>query len=206
MKVLIVNRQPLMRKGILQVLESQVEEKEYFEAGTIEDAVVKFERISFDIVIVDLDLQDGSGLDLIRRLKSVVKTTPKFILIASSISIFEFRWAKELEVDAYILKDNDVEDLKYAFSLVMKGEKYYPHKLVEKALKDREEDGLGRLTEREMDVFVELSKGLTNSQIGNNLYIAEGTAKKHISNILNKLNMTNRMEVLVYANKLSGKK
>jgi DNA-binding NarL/FixJ family response regulator len=76
---------------------------------------------------------------------------------------------------------------------------------VEKALSDKERDGICLLTNRELEVLAELSKGLTNSQIGNNLFISEGTAKKHVSSILSKLNMSNRMEVVVYAYRLAGK-
>ena len=72
-------------------------------------------------------------------------------------------------------------------------------------MSDKERDGICLLTNRELEVLAELSKGLTNLQIGNNLFISEGTAKKHVSSILSKLNMSNRMEVVVYANRLSGK-
>ncbi|GAB1475411.1 nitrate/nitrite response regulator protein NarP [Bacillota bacterium] len=205
MRILIVDKQPLVRKGIIQVLSSLAGEKEYYEAETVEEAWKTQEENHADIVFTELHLTDGSGLDLINSIKLTESTGAKFILLANYISIFEFRRAKELKVDAYILKDSDADDLRYAFKLILKNEKYYPHRLVEKALGDKEDEGLRLLTDREMDVFVELSKGLTNSQIGSNLYIAEGTTKKHISNILTKLNMTSRMEVLVYANKISCK-
>jgi len=194
-----------MRKGIIQSLNLEEKNHKIFEANSLLESLSIYKSNPVDIVLIELHLKDGSGFDFINSVKACKEKCPKIILLASAISIFEFRRAKELNVDGYILKEMDSEDLKYAFNLILKGEKYYPYKLVDKVLKTREEeDGIRHLTEREMDVLIELTKGLTNSQIGSNLYISEGTAKKHVSNILNKLNMTNRMEVLVYANKLSG--
>lgn len=200
MKILIIDKQPLLRKGIIQVLSSVPGDRIYIEAKSIEEGLEKNNKAVADVIFIELNLGDGSGLDFIEENKN--KQRQKYFILADSMNMFEFRRSKELDVDAYILKDSDGEDIKYAFNRVMKGEKYYPQELVEKALSYKEGGALRLLTEREMDVLIELSKGLTNSQIGDNLYIAEGTAKKHISNILNKLNMNNRMEVLVYANKL----
>ena len=205
MRVLIVDNQPLVRKGILQVLFSERENQQFIEASGIAEASTIHKNNPVDIIFVELDLSDGSGFDLINNIKAMGENGPKFILMASSISIFEFRRAKELDVEGYILKETDADDLKYAYSLILRGEKYYPPKLVEKALNMNNKDAMCLLTDREMDVLVELSKGLTNSQIGDNLYISEGTTKKHISNILSKLNMSNRMEVLLYANSIYGK-
>jgi two-component system nitrate/nitrite response regulator NarL len=105
-------------------------------------------------------------------------------------------------VNGYLLKDALVEDVLYAFNVVRRGEKFYPARIIERTFGEVEGKNLKLLTAREMDVFTELRKGLTNCQIGNNLYITEGTAKKHISSILNKLKLSNRMEAVVYANKL----
>lgn len=204
MRILIVDDQPLIRKGIVHILLSERDDQQFIEATTVKEAEEICKTNSVDVIFVELHLKDGSGFDLISSIKAPGGNSPKIILLASTISIFEFRRAKELDVEGYLLKEADAEDLKYAYNLILKGEKYYPAKLVEKALSEKDRDGMCLLTDREMDVLAELSKGLTNSQIGNNLYISEGTAKKHISSILSKLNMSNRMEVLVYANRLSG--
>ncbi|HHU17988.1 MAG TPA: response regulator transcription factor [Clostridiales bacterium] len=77
--------------------------------------------------------------------------------------------------------------------------KYYPSKLVENTLNGARRDGLQLLTERELDVLSELRKGLTNGEISNKLFITEGTTKKHISSILNKLKLSNRVEAVIYS-------
>ncbi len=204
MKILIADKQPLMRKGIIEALDLDKKNHKILEANSLSEALSIQKTNQIDIAFIELHLNDGSGFDFINNIAPNDNKHPQIILLAASISVFEFRRAKELNVDGYILKEMDVEDLKYAFNLILKGEKYYPYKLVDKVLRTNDEDGIRLLTDREMDVLIELTKGLTNSQIGSNLYISEGTAKKHVSNILTKLNMTNRMEVLVYANRLSG--
>ena len=205
MDILIVDHQPLIRRGIMEVLSTNNETFAVHEAGTLTEAMITMHTQNIDIAFIELHLGSDDGLELIDRAKTQIKHSKvKYILLTTTISIFEFRRAKELGVDGYILKDALVEDILYAFNIVKRGEKYYPSKIIDKAFNRTEEEGLTLLTERELDVFTELRKGLTNGQIGHNLYITEGTTKKHISSILNKLKLSNRMEVVVYANKLYG--
>lgn len=205
MDILIVDHQPLIRRGIMEVLSAKNETFAIHEAGTFTEAMIILHTQDIDIAFIELHLGSDDGLELIDRSKSQIKQIKtKFILLTTSISIFEFRRAKELGVDGYILKDALVEDVLYAFNVVKRGEKYYPSKIIDKAFNRIEEESLMLLTVRELDVFTELRKGLTNGQISHNLFITEGTTKKHISSILNKLKLTNRMEVVVYANKLYG--
>ena len=204
MNILIVDHQPLIRRGIIDVLSTNKEPYSIHEAGTLAEAMKIMQTQTIEIVFVDLHLGTDDGLELIDRTKQFNQNTTKYILLASNISIFEFRRAKELEVDGYILKDALAEDILYAFNVIRRGEKFYPSRIIEKAFYGLEGEGLRLLTERELDVFSELRKGLTNYQISNNLFITEGTTKKHISSILNKLKLSNRMEAVVYANKLYG--
>ena len=99
MRVLIVDNQPLVRKGILQVLFSERENQQFIEASGIAEASTIHKNNPVDIIFVELDLSDGSGFDLINNIKAMGENGPKFILMASSISIFEFRRAKELDVE-----------------------------------------------------------------------------------------------------------
>lgn len=204
MNILIADCQPLIRRGIVEILSAN---KEFFsirETGSLSDSLKILQIHNVDIAFIGLHLGADDGLELIDRAKHLNRNRTKYILLVSTISIFEFRRAKELEIDGYILKDAMVEDILYAFNVIRRGEKFYPSKIIEKALYGGEGEGLKLLTERELDVFSELRKGLTNCQISHNLYITEGTTKKHVSSILNKLKLSNRMEAVVYANKLYG--
>lgn len=204
MNILIVDHQPLIRRGIIDVLFLNNELYSIFEAGTLADAIRIMQTQTIEIAFVDLQLGQEDGLELIDRTRKICTGKTRYILMSGAISIFEFRRAKELGVEGYLLKDAMVEDVLYTFNVVKRGEKFYPARIVEKAFTGMEGEGLKLLTERELDVFSELRKGLTNCQISNNLYITVGTTKKHISSILNKLKLSNRMEAVVYANKLYG--
>ena len=204
MNILIADHQPLIRRGIMEVLSSAKESYRIYETGSLAEAMKISQVQSIDIAFIDLHLGIDDGLEMVDKVKQSGQINMKFILMATTISIFEFRRAKELGIDGYILKDALIEDILYAFNVVKRGEKFYQSKIIEKAFSGVESEGLKLLTERELDVFSELRKGLTNGQISNNLFITEGTTKKHISSILNKLKLSNRMEVVVYANKLYG--
>lgn len=204
MNILILDHQPLIRRGIMEVLSNTKELHSFIESGSLAEALKITQAQSIDIAFVGLHLGADDGLELVDRVRQSGQCNMKFILMATTISIFEFRRAKELDVDGYILKDAMIEDILYAFNVVKRGEKFYQSKIIEKAFSGVESEGLKLLTERELDVFSELKKGLTNGQISSNLFITEGTTKKHISSILNKLKLSNRMEVVVYANKLYG--
>ena len=176
MRILIVDDQPLIRKGIMHVLHYERADQQFIEAATVKEAIELCKTNPIDVIFVDLHLKDGSGFDLISCIKAPGESSPKIILLASTISIFEFRRAKDLDVEGYLLKEADADDLKYAYSLILRGEKYYPAKLVEKALSDKERDGICLLPTG-VEVLAELSKGLTNSQIGNNLLSPKGLRK-----------------------------
>lgn len=216
MYVLIIDSQPLFRKGIEEALSDCCEKPDFMEVGHINDALDILRDIRIDIAFVDLrmgseEIGSRRGLELIEKVRkqgdsrAFGSNRTKFILMATSLSLFEFKRAKELGVDGYVLKDAAVEDLQFVFNVVKRGEKFYPSHIVETFMCRREAEDIRLLTEREWDVFSELCKGLTNSQISNNLYITEGTTKKHVSSILNKLKMSSRMEVVVYANKVFGR-
>jgi DNA-binding NarL/FixJ family response regulator len=196
MSILIADSQPLFRYGAIQVLDSYLDNKEYLVADNTEDALRILETEKVDIAIIDLNLRDTGGLELICRYKEreFVGCPVKFVLIVSTISLYEFTRAKELDIDAYILRNSTAEDIKYVFNVIKRGDKYCPFNIID----DR--DLTNYLTQRELEVLMELSKGLTNSEISHNLYISESTTKKHISNILNKLQLSNRMEAMAYAN------
>lgn len=204
MEILVVDHQPLIRRGMIEVLSLYKGQHIIKEAGNITEAMRIFHLQQMDIAFVGLHLGDEDGLELIDRAKKIADSCCKFILLASSISIFELKRSKELDVDGYVMKDSFIEDILYAFNVVKRGEKFFPPKLIETSFYGKEQNELRLLTERELDVFYELRKGLTNHQISSNLFITEGTTKKHVSSILNKLKLANRTEAVIYANRLYG--
>lgn len=107
----------------MHVLHYERADQQFIEAATVKEAIELCKTNPIDVIFVDLHLKDGSGFDLISCIKAPGESSPKIILLASTISIFEFRRAKDLDVEGYLLKEADADDLKYAYSLILRGEK-----------------------------------------------------------------------------------
>jgi len=105
-------------------------------------------------------------------------------------------------VDAYILKDAFVDEIMFGLRAVQRGKKFYSAALVEKLNQAAEEDRkLEELTEREIEVLRLMSRGCSNAEIGDLLFISLGTVKKHVSSILGKLGFKSRVEAVLFAGK-----
>ena len=126
----------------------------------------------------------------------------KTFVITSSSSESDFVKAKNMGIDAYILKDAFIDDIMYSLRVVDRGGKFYSSDLMANVGNTSEDDKrIDTLTRRELEVALLLREGYSNAKIANNLSISEGTVKKHISNIFSKLEIYNRNEVLVFVEK-----
>jgi len=201
--ILIVDDHPLVRRGIIDILSMNKIGEDIKETDNIADAMKALKGNQINIIMVDLHLGLENGFDLIEKAKELYNKL-KYVILTSSSSLLDFRRAKQLDIDGYILKDAFVEDILYALNVIKRGGKFYSPRFLENTLNGFEPIELQVLTEREKEVLTQLSMGLTNAQISDVLYISEGTTKKHISNILSKLNMSNRIEAVLYARKLYG--
>jgi DNA-binding NarL/FixJ family response regulator len=198
--VLIVDSQPLMRRGIREALISYYKQLDIYEASNYCTSLTQLKQNKFQMAIVDLHLEEESGFPLIEKIKSDYPET-RILILTAAYNLLEFQRAIECNVDGYLLKSAFEEDFLYAFQVVSRGEIYYSMKVLDQ-YKNSDSTKLKMLTKREKEVFEQLSKGLTNTQISKKLYISEATTKKYISNILYKLNLTNRIEVVFFAKHL----
>ena len=154
-----------------------------------------------EIAFVDLNLGEESGFDFARQIRQEGRPI-KIFIITSSSKEEDFERAKNLGVDAYLLKDAFIDEIMFGLKVVERGGRFYSMELLEKQFRySKEEQLLEQLTLRELEVLLELSKGSSNANIGLALYISEGTVKKHISSILAKLTLKNRMEAMLFANR-----
>jgi len=140
-------------------------------------------------------LNGESGFDFLRKVHER-KPEIRTILITSSSRDSDFREAKALGVDAYLLKDAFIDEIVFCLKSVERGGKFYSAALVDPRLSE-EEKKLGTLTEREREVYQLMCQGYTNLEISARLFITEGTAKRHVSNILSKLGSKNRVEAVI---------
>lgn len=199
MKVIIVDDHPLVRQGLSSVLTMESDIELVGESAHVKEALEMIQQSKPDLALIDLRLGRECGLEIIAAAKKQDAST-KFIVLTSSASIEDFIAAEEYGAEGYVLKEALPEELLYAIRLVNRGRKYYDPELLEYKLKQNENSCGGQLTEREGEVLRELGNGLNNRQIAEKLFITENTVKKHVGQILSKLNLNDRTQAALYAN------
>jgi len=201
MKIAIIDDHPLVRMGLFSVLSMQPDFECIGEAATLEEGIELLRDKQPDIALVDLRIGKKYGLDLVSDCKAQ-NFKGKFIIVTSSVEQQDFQRAKDLGVEGYVLKEAFPEEMLHAISIVARGRKYYDPGILEliSTAKDQEDELVEKLTSREQEVLMALGKGLSNKEIAQRLYITEYTVKKHVSQILAKLNLADRTQAALYAN------
>ena len=199
--VLVLDDHPIARQGLESVIKLHRPDEETGQAGTVKEAIDLTKEKSIDSVFVDLNLHNESGFDFLEWIQSQNKNIKTFVITSSS-SESDFVKAKNMGIDAYILKDAFIDDIMYSLRVVDRGGKFYSSDLMANVGNTSEDDKrIDTLTRRELEVALLLREGYANAKIANKLSISEGTVKKHISNIFSKLEIYNRTEVLVFVEK-----
>ncbi|HHV95120.1 MAG TPA: response regulator transcription factor [Clostridiaceae bacterium] len=195
MRIGIIDDHPLVREGLISVLSLHEDFKIVGEATNCQEGIAMILEKEPEIVLIDIKLGNESGLDIIREVKNKIKT--KFVILTSSAEQNDFLQAEILGVDGYILKEALSEELVYGLRLIYKGRKYYDPGLLRLQMR-KDDDPLELLTQREKEVLLALGEGLSNKEISKKLYVTEHTVKKHVSQILAKLNLTNRTDAIIF--------
>jgi two-component system nitrate/nitrite response regulator NarL len=197
MKVMIVDDHPLVRQGLVAVLSLDPAIEIVAESGSMGEALEKLKSVAVDVALIDLRLGDGNGLDLIVEARKRGQDC-RFIILTSFISHEEFMRAVSLDISGYVMKEAFPEEVLSAIRLVSQGRRYYDPSMLELAM-TKEEDPIEALTPREQEVLKALGKGMSNKEIAKALYITEYTVKKHVSQILGKLDLKDRTQAALYA-------
>ncbi|WP_409344249.1 response regulator [Paenibacillus sp. MBLB4367] len=199
MKVMIVDDHPLVRKGLSSVLSLEPNVSLCGESETISEALEMVRSTEPDLALIDLRLGRENGLDLVEQIRS--RYSCKCVILTSSTNEHDFRRAQEIGADGYVLKEALPEELLYAVRLIARGRKYYDPGLMELMMRTDipEDDGLITLTPKEREVLSALGEGLSNKDIARKLVITEFTVKKHVSQILSKLELTDRTQAALFS-------
>jgi DNA-binding NarL/FixJ family response regulator len=198
LKVVIIDDHPIFLSGLFNVLSSVEGIKIVGQANNLKSGINIVIREKPEIIIIDLLLGKENGLDMIARLKHS-KINCKFIVLSCTPDLNQFKRAIELEVDGYLLKDILPEELISVLKTIEKDRKYFDPELVQMMLNKNNHNPLDMLTYREKQVLSHLSRGLKNKEIGEKLFVTEHTVKKHVGQILEKLDLTDRIQAALYA-------
>ncbi len=187
-RVLVADDHPVVRHGVMANLKPQGDMTVVAEAGDGVEALALIKEHLPDVVLLDLRMPGMDGLDVITEV-STSKLPSKVIIMTTFESEEDVHRAMKAGARGYLLKDSSQEEILDAIRRVSLGETYLPARIVQKVA-----EGLRKpeLSPREIEVLQCVAAGKSNKEIGAQLYIAEGTVKTHVKNLLEKLAVVGR--------------
>ncbi len=205
----VVDDHELVRRGLRELLAGEEDLAVVGEAGTVEDALRRIPAATPDVVILDLRLPDGDGIEVCRDVRS---DHPEIaVILLTSFGDDEAVYAAIIAgAAAYLLKQIRGIDLVSSIRQVATGRSLLDPAITARIL-DRirgshDRDELAHLSDQERTILGHIAEGLTNRQIGERMFLAEKTVKNYVSNLLSKLGMSRRTEAAAYSARLSARR
>jgi DNA-binding NarL/FixJ family response regulator len=203
-RVLIVDDQPLLRAGFKSVLEASGQVDVVGEAATGVEAIEQARRLEPDVVLMDVRMPDMDGIQATRRMPQ------QKVLILTTFGLDEYIIeALRAGASGFLLKDAPVEELLSAVRAVAAGDAQLSPAVTKRLLDqvarrlpsavDHDDALLEELTAREQEVLRLLAVGMSNAEIGDALVVSEATVKTHVSSVLGKLGLRDRVQAVIYA-------
>lgn len=207
LKLLIVDDHAIFREGLRTLLDMEEDFEVIGEASRGDEAVAMVAEDPPDVILLDLHLPDGSGADFCADL---LRASPesKVLILSAYEADEEVTAALVSGASGYVLKTVGGGRLADNIRAVSRGEVLLAPSVAAKVVQqlsrvqektDRREEALSILTPREREVFILASRGLKNSEIASELYLSEKTIKTHLRNIYNKLDLSSKAELRLFA-------
>jgi DNA-binding NarL/FixJ family response regulator len=204
-RVLVADDQSMVRAGFRMLLSGEDDIDVVGEASNGHEAVESAARCHPTVVLMDIRMPELDGLEATRRILAADPAAR--ILILTTFDLDEYVYeALRVGASGFVLKDDPPEQLLTAIRTVAAGNALLSPAITKRVIEQftkipqstppRE---VGELTERELDVFRLITRGYSNAEIGRDLYISETTVKTHITHILQKLNLRDRVQAVVLA-------
>jgi DNA-binding NarL/FixJ family response regulator len=206
--VVIADDHTLFREGLAGIISGTEDLEVVGQAGTMQEAVQLARDLLPDIILLDIDMP-GGGLEAARMVAENCPVT-RIVILTSSEEDDHLIRALKLGARAYILKGVAARELLRILRAVWSGESYVPPMLAASLLLEMREaqsqqkqstSPLDELTSREREILESLAAGLSNKEIGEKLFLSEKTVKHYMTNILQKLQVRNRVEAALLAQK-----
>ncbi len=204
-RVLLVDDHEIVRLGLMTLINDRPDMEVVGEAGTAAEAVRAVERLHPDVVLMDIRMPGEGGLEATRQIASRFSET-KVVMLTSFADDELVMRAIEAGAVGYVLKQVGNEELLRAVAAAARGEALLDPSTTARLLsrvraaeRKLEEDAFRELSDRELDVLAEVARGKTNAEIGQALNLSEKTVRNYVSTVLEKLHLTNRIELATYA-------
>jgi two-component system response regulator NreC len=206
LRVLIVDDHAVVRAGIRLLLDSQQDILVVGEASNGAEAVAKARELAPDIVLMDVAMAGMSGLEATREIRQANPEARILMLTMHDDEEYFFQ-AVSLGASGYILKESSPEDLVSSLRIVARGGVAFDPSLGRKLLHDylqrvqagEEPESYSRLTDREHEILRLTAEGKSAREIGDMLTLSPRTVERHRANLMEKLDLHNRSEVVQYA-------
>jgi DNA-binding NarL/FixJ family response regulator len=204
-RVLIADDQSMVRAGFRMLLSGEEEIEVVAEASNGLEAVAKTARFEPTVILMDIRMPELDGLEATRRILEVDATAR--ILILTTFGLDEYVYeALRAGASGFVLKDDPPEQLIAAIRIVAAGDALLSPSVTKQVIRQFSRTPrltppkeLDDLTAREQDILRLIASGLSNQEIGNELYISETTVKTHVTHILQKLGLRDRVQAVVLA-------
>jgi len=207
--VFLVDDHPIVLQGLAMLIDQQEDVCVCGRSSTAEDALPAIASASPDVVIVDLSLEGSSGLSLIKDLHIRHQRLPILVLSMHDEALFAER-ALRAGALGYVMKQEPAGELLAALRRVLHGEIYLSERMSQGLLKSvarsgaaRKESPLGGLSDRELEVFELIGRGLKTGEIARRLHLSVKTVQTHRAHIKDKLALPNSAKLAIHAAKWS---
>jgi two-component system response regulator DevR len=205
--VFLVDDHEVVRRGVRDLLEASGDLKVVGEAGSVAEAIEGVAAADPDVAVLDVQLPDGTGIELCRELRSA-RPDLACLMLTSFPDDDALLDAVVAGASGYVLKQVRGSDLVKAVERVAAGQSLLDPVLKQRAAQrirsgPEEDERLKHLTPQERRILDLLADGLTNRQIADEMYLAEKTIKNYVSNLLSKMGMSRRTEAAVFAARLA---
>jgi DNA-binding NarL/FixJ family response regulator len=205
-RVAIVDDQPLVRAGFRMILASQPDIEVVGEAGDGAQALRLLQQVPADVVVMDIRMPVMDGVEATRQLGQLSPDGPRVLVLTTFDTDEDAFAALQAGASGFLLKNVPPDELLAAIRVVAAGDSVVAPRVTRRLL-DRfagqlvppQQSAFDSLTQREREVLLLLAQGLSNAEIGQELFVAETTVKTHVGRILTKLGLRDRVQAVVLA-------
>jgi DNA-binding NarL/FixJ family response regulator len=204
-RVLVADDQSMVRAGFRMLLAGEQDIEVVAEASNGLEAIDKAGRFHPNVILMDIRMPELDGLEATRRILAADPAARVLVLTTFDLDEYVYE-ALRAGASGFVLKDDPPEQLLAAIRVVAAGEALLSPAITKRVItqftrapRPAPPPGIEELTERELDVFRLIARGLSNAEIGAELYISDTTVKTHITHILQKLDLRDRVQAVVLA-------
>lgn len=201
--VVIADDHCLIREGLKKVFEYDTSIRIIGEVENGRECITMVKNLHPQILILDINMPVMDGIETLKEIKEINKNQ-KILILTSSMKVESIIECMNNGADGYVSKNSSINEIKEAIISVINGDTYIQSNLIPMlnnrlAKIDIDKDKIESLTNRELEVLIQIAEGMINKEIAIKLNISERTVKNHISSIFKKIDVTDRTQAAVFA-------